>query len=62
MKTVMYSNMKALRRTILAAVAAVATGAAYCAAMLEKLRYLWDEKIAHEDRTVDGKPIHVFHC
>ena len=22
----------------------------------------WDEKIAHEDRIVDGKPIHVFHC
>ena len=22
----------------------------------------WDEKIAHEDRTVDGKPIHVFYC
>ena len=22
----------------------------------------WDEKIAHEDRLVDGKPIHVFHC
>ncbi len=22
----------------------------------------WDEKISHEDRTVDGKPIHVFYC
>jgi hypothetical protein len=22
----------------------------------------WDEKIAHEDRVVDGKAIHVFHC
>ena len=22
----------------------------------------WDEKIAHEDRTVGGKPIHVFYC
>ena len=22
----------------------------------------WDEKIAHEDRIVDGKPIHVFYC
>ena len=22
----------------------------------------WDEKISHEDRTVDGKTIHVFFC
>ena len=22
----------------------------------------WGEKIAHEDRAVDGKPIHVFYC
>ena len=22
----------------------------------------WNEKIAHEDRTVDGRPIHVFYC
>ena len=22
----------------------------------------WDAKISHEDRTVDGKPIHVFYC
>ena len=22
----------------------------------------WDDKISHEDRTVDGKPIHVFYC